>query len=482
LQPFFRTTHQSFAKHGTFLDFKFCRKKFLIDSRLEENLMKTIFRNLAFGALMAGCAAVSASSSFAQDAPADVCKEVEAKQAVYAQFTSNFDKKEIDKRKTAVDAGKQYIQKYGACADDKAIVDYLNANLPGMEEKIKKEEQAAGEKAIIDRFNNSAKAKNVSEIFASGKELSAIKPDLIDVNITMAAAGFEQTLLNPPVNTYNDQVISQAKTVIQQIEAGKTSTGYGAFTYSCPKDKFPDCKSYTLGAMNYAIGYITYYRQNNKQAALPYFYKSTQYNSFSKVDPTVYQAIGAWYLDEAIKIDKARQEILKTTKTDNEETLAMVANQKGYADRAIDAYSRAYKYAKDDKLQKKEYVDGLYTRLKEIYAFRFDNKVEGIDAYIASVQSKPMPDPTIPITPVKEEAPAPAANTTSSTTTMTPDTTKPTTKPTTNTTAPNTKPATTPAVKKPTSTTTNTSSGTKVSETTVKAGAKKTAPKKKGTR
>jgi hypothetical protein len=355
-----------------------------------------------------------------------------------------------------------------------------------MEAAIKKEEQAVGEKAVIDRFNTSAKAKNTSEIIASGKELVAKKPELIDVNITMAAAGFEQTLLNPPVNTYNDEVISQAKTVIQQLESGKTSTGYGAFTYSCPKDKFPDCKSYTLGAMNYAIGYITYYRQNNKQAALPYFYKSTQYNSFSKIDPTVYQAIGAWYLDEAIKIDKARQEILKTTKTDNEETLGMVGTQKGYADRAIDAYSRAYKYAKDDKLQKKEYVDGLYTRLKEIYAFRFDNKVEGIDAYIASVQSKPMPDPTTPITPVKEETPAPAATTTSSTTTtMTPDTTKPATKPVTNTTAPNTttKPATAP-VKKPTSTTTTKTSNTSnVSDTTsVKPAAKKTTPKKKGTR
>ena len=444
--------------------------------------MKTIFRNLAFGVVMAGSAAISASATFAQDA-ADVCKDVEPKQVLYKQFTDNIPKNAtIDQTKTAIKAGDEYLQKYGACAEDKAIVDYLNQYLPGMKTSVKKQDQEIGEKAVIDRFNTSAKAKNTAEIIASGKELVAKKPELLDVNITMAAAAFEQTLATPPVNTYNDEAITQAKTVIQQLESGKTCKGCGAFTYSFANEKYPDTKNNTLGAMNYMIGYIMYYRQNNKQGALPYMYKSTQYNSFSKTDPTVYQAIGAWYLDEAIKIDKERQAKLTANgNKDNDETLAMVASQKGYADRAIDAYSRAYKYAKDDKLQKKEYVDGLYNRLKEIYAFRFDGKTEGIDAFVATVQGKPMPDPTTPITPVKEETPAPTAATNAGTSSITPDTSAPTTKPAANTTNSPTKPTTAP-VKKPTSSTTNTSSGSKVSETTVKAGTKKTTPKKKGTR
>ena len=242
------------------------------------------------------------------------------------------------------------------------------------------------------------------------------------------------------------------KKLFKQLEAGKKSTGYGAYSYSFVNPKFPDSKANTLGALNYMIGYITYYRQNNKKDALPYFYKSTQYNSFSKTDPTVYQAIGAWYLDEAIKIDKERQAKLTANgNKDNDETLAMVANQKGYADRAIDAYSRAYKYAKEDKGQKKEYVDGLYNRLKKLYAFRFDGKIEGIDAFVATVQNKPMPDPSTTVTPVIETAPeSTTTNSSSSTTapTTTTSTTTTVTKPVSTT-----KPATTTEVKTATTST-----------------------------
>ncbi len=431
---------------------------------------------------MAGCAAVTATSTFAQD----VCTNVEANQALYKKYTDNYDKN-VEQIKVAVEAAKEYIGKYEACVDattNKATyadqVNYLKSALPEREAFVKKSQEGAAQQAVIERFNTSAKAKRVPEIFASGKELVAKQPELIDVNITLAAAGFEQTLATPPVNTYNDEVIAQAKTVIQQLEAGKTSKGYGAFSYSFVNPKFSDTKSNTLGAMNYIIGYIMYYRQDKKKDALPYLYKSTQYNSFSKTDPTIYQAIGAWYLDEAIKIDKERQaKLVANGNKDNDETLAMVGNQKGYADRSIDAYARAYKIAKEDKAQKKEYVDGLYTRLKELYAFRYDNKIDGIDAFVATVQSKPMPDPTMPVTPVREDTPTPTA----ATTPIAPNTTTPTTKPATNTTVPNTpKPATSPTRKPVSTTTTKSASSTNVSQTTTKSNAKKPAPKKKGTR
>ena len=431
--------------------------------------MKTVFRNLTLGALLAGCAVVTAPNAFAQD----VCTtDIEGNQALYKQFTDNFDKKEVEKKEIAVTAGKQYTEKYGACADYKAQVDYIKGQVPVLEKDVARIKGATADKAVIDRFNTSAKAKNVSEIFPSGKELYAKKPDLIDIPITLAAAGFEQTLATPTVNTYNDDTIAQAKEAIRQLEAGKKTTGYGVYTYSFVNPKYPDSKANTLGAMNYMIGYIMYYRQDKKKDALPYFYKAAQYNSFSKTDPTIYQAVGAWYLDEAIKIDKDRQAKLAaaTSKTDTPETLAMVASQKGYADRAIDAYSRAYKMAKEDKAQKKEYVDGLYTRLKDIYTFRFDGNTTGIDAFVATVQNKPMPDPSTEVTPVAEEVPA-------TTTPATSSSTAPATVPATTT----TKPAATATPVKPAGTATT----TKPATTEVKATATtpaKSAPKKKGTR
>ncbi|MBA4183326.1 MAG: hypothetical protein H0X49_04855 [Acidobacteria bacterium] len=457
--------------------------------------MKTIFRFLALGIFMAVFSAVTVTSSFAQG------DEAAAKKALYDTYIANYDKKEIDKRKIAIDAAKQYVEKYGANAADKEQVDYFKTAIPDLEKGVVEQQKLEGEaiskanqQKLFKTFDDANKAKNTAVIFSSGKEILAQKPDFLDVNIVLASAGFDQAIANPPVDTYNNDVINYSKAAIQQIEAGKTSvTGeYGAINYVY-KDK-----DNALGWMNYNIGYIMYYRQNNKKEALPFLYKATQQKSATKNFPDIYRAIGAWYLDEAIKIDKDRKaKIVAAGDKDTDETLAMLANQKGYADRAIDAYARAYKIAKDDKNSKKEYTDNLYSRLKELYVFRYDGKTVGIDEFVATVQSKPLPDPSVAITPVKDETTTPPATTsattpaepaTSTATPAAPATSKPA--PATPTKPPTTptKPPTTPTKPPSTTPTQKAETPADVSETTTttaktdKIKAKKTTPKKKGTR
>ncbi len=369
--------------------------------------MKTIFRVLMLGIILS---AVTTVSVFAQD----VCTEVEAKQALYKKFTDNY-AGGLDQKKAAVDAGDQYISKYGACAEDKQIVDYLNANLPKMKTYISDTDAANAKQKLYTDFDTAITASNTGNIFSTGKAILGKEPDFVDVNIALASAGFDQSVANPPVDTYNSDTINYSKTAIQQIEANKASrTGdYGVKQYSYKTDKYTG-KDNALGLLNYNIAYIMYYRQNNKKDALPYFYKSTQYNSFSKTNPFVYQTLGAWYLDQAIKMDADRQaKITAAGDKDTDETIAMLAMQKGYADRAIDAYARAYSLAKNDP-KNKPYADGLYAKLNELYKFRYNGNVAGVDTFVAGVMSKPLPDPTTEITPVKEETPA--ANTTTGTT------------------------------------------------------------------
>ncbi len=444
--------------------------------------MKTIFKKLGAGVLMAGCIAVAGINAFAQDAPAaDVCKEIEAQQALYKTFTENIPKNAtLDQTKTAIKAGDDYVQKYGACPESKQIVDYLNKYLPGMKDTVAKITKQNDTDALLGRFNTAVTGTNkVADpvaTYAAGKEIVALNDKFqTDVLIVLGSAGLDQATAATPVDTYNDQTISYAKQAIQKLEANSPSaTGnYGVLQYSYKTKDFPDGKANALGALNYNIGYITYYRQGKdnpakKKEALPYLYKATQYNSFAQKNPFVYQTIGAWYLDEAIRIDKERQEKLKANgNKDTEETLAMVGMQKGYADRAIDAYARAYKIAKDNKDSKPDYVNALYSKLKDLYAFRFDNNTSGIDQFVATVQTKPLPDPTTAITPVAvEPTPTETTPTTNTTTPPAMDTTKPATD--------TTKPATTPATK-PTTTPT-TPAKKPVSSTDA------TAPKKKGTR
>lgn len=444
--------------------------------------MKAIYRNLALGIFLAVFAVVTAAPTFAQD----VCKDVDANQALYKKYTDNY-AGNLEQVKTAIAAGEEYIQKYEVCKDDKGAatyaeqVNYLKGALPERKDFIKKTEDAAAAKALYDRFNTAAKAKNVADILASGKDVLAKYPDDLDVTIIMASAAFDEVIAKPTVTTYNNDVITYSKKAIQQIEGGKTSKTYGAWSYGL-KDK-----NNALGILNYSIAYTMLLDASRKKEAAPYFYKATQYESNVKSNPFIYQAIGANYLDEILALDKKRTDIIKAAgDKDTPESLEVEAMQKGYAERAIDAYARAYKNAKGDPKQKKEYVDSLSGRLKELYASRYTGKtLDNVDTYVTTVTSKSLTDPATKVDPVKEDPPptTPAATTTPDSST----TTKPPTTPATTTTV---KPATTPA-KPATTTPTKPASPTPTPvkpeamtdvEATAKAKAKKPAPKKKGTR
>ncbi len=329
---------------------------------------------------------------------------------------------------------------------------------------------------LYTAFNTATKAKDTAAIFTSGKAILAKQPEFLDVIITLANAGFDDVGKNAS-SAYTADTVAYANSAIQKIEAGKVSESkdYGALDYVLGD------KNNALRYLNYVVGFTMSVRQDKKKDALPYFYKSAKLETAGKAIPIVYQAIGAYYLDEALRINGVRTEAIKEAGgKDTDETLAMEAEQRGYADRAIDAYARAYKLAKADKASTKESVDNLYGKLTDLYKFRYDNKTEGIDTFVASVQSKPLPDPSTPIVPVKVDVPNPDGTTPATTPTPTvtvPATTTPAaTKPTT----PATKPATTTApATKPATTTPKTAPTTPVG---ANGSAAKPAPKKKGTR
>lgn len=419
--------------------------------------MKTIFRFLGLGALAVTFTAVGATTSNAQD----VCADVEAQQAVYKRFTDNFDK-DIPQRKLAVQAAKEYIEKYGACADSKQQVDYLKGYIPPTEEAIRKFEQGQVAQARYTRFNTALEATNWDEVYASGKEVLANETDpktQLDVTILLGSIGLDEAIKNN--DKYNADTVRYAQEAIQRIESGATSTNYGVaykgkgILYKNPK--FPDSKSNALGWLNYTIGYIKYNRDKNKKEALPYLYKATQYTSAPKSFPEIYATIGQWYLDEIARLETERAEKLKAANnTDTDETKAIYALQKGYGERASDAFARAYKLVGTTPAEK-ALRDNIYSRLKIAYEIRNGNAT-GMDAYIASVQSKPMPNPMTEVTPVVEAAPATTTSTSSATSsTATPAAT-----------------ATTPV--------NNAKAETTAKPVNAASTAKKPAPKKKGTR
>lgn len=418
--------------------------------------MNRVFKFLASAAMLVAVAVVPA---FAQ--------QQEECEALYKKYMDNY-KGTLAQRKMAVEGGRQYLAK---CASlDADINKYLEKALPPIEKRIDFEETVAA-------FNESIKdAKNVNAevAFTSGKRLlSNHDPNLVDVMLVLASVGFDKAVAKPPVNTYNADAISLAKQAIQKIEGGTTSQQYGAYGFTYKN------KENALAWMNYTVGFITYFNQNNKKEAIPYLYKATKYETGSKDNPknnaVIYQAIGDFYREEYNRLDTERESLAKQAEGKTPEEVKVLADkakellllQKGYAERMIDAYGRAYSFAGTDKT----YKDALYNDLKVLYAFRHDNKpTTTLDAYISALNGRPMPDPTTAVTPVVDTTTTTTATTpTSSTSSL------PTTTPVSNTT--NSRTATTDANGNGTKQATTTKA-----KTTTKTPAKTPAPKKKGTR
>lgn len=424
--------------------------------------MKTILRALVLGILMTAFTAATVTTTFAQDATAE-------KQALYKKYTDNY-AGTIEQKKIAIDAAKQYIDKYGANAEDKEQVVYFQNALPTLQKTIADAAAAAAKTNLYKRFDASVQAKNWDETYASGKEVLAQNPDLLDVIIVLGSIGYDESLKTPANTKYNADTINYAKSAIQKLEANKPSQNYGAYQYTYGGIKeFPNGRENALGWMNYNIGYLMYFNQNMKKEALPYLYKATQYNSATKNFPVIYQTIGASYFDEAKSLGQQIIDKLKAAgDKETDETKALYALQKGYADRAIDAYARAYKVAGSNPATKPEYKAGLYKILQDLFKFRYDGKTDTLDTYLATVMNKPMPDPTVAVTPVVEATPA--TTTTGSLSTNSNTTVAATPESSNNTAA------------KTSVTVTDTTTSKTAAAAKTKAPVKKIAPKKKGTR
>ncbi len=451
--------------------------------------MKNILRALMLAIVMTAFTAAAVTTSYAQDEQAQA-----EKTALYQKYIDNY-KGTLAQKKIAVEAAKQYIEKYGANEIDKQQVDYFKKALPALEKGIGEKENIDKINAVADRFNSSFGANNFDDTYASGRELLAKNPENLDVIIVLGSIGFDESRKATANTKYNADTINYAKQAIQKIESGAKSDTFGAFSnYSYgsflkypgtdKKDTYPG-RDNALGNLNYKIAYLMYFNQNQKKEAIPYFYKASKYDSSVKNLPDIYQIIGDSYFEEAKRLNTESEKLaVGAGNKDTDESKAKDALAKGYADRAIDAYARAYKIASTTQGVKKEYKDGLYKLLQELFKFRFNGKIEGLDSYVATVMNKPFADPSTAVTPIAIEA----APTTTTSTSTSPSSSLSTTSNTS--VSASAQPIATGSSTAKTGTTTTTTAKTATTATTPKTAAaaktktpaKKAAPKKKGTR
>ena len=393
--------------------------------------MKSLFRVSILGFLMLAVVGVSNLTVAAQTDP---------KADLYEKFTSNYNG-DLEQQKIAVAAGKEFIQKYGASEDDKAIIDYLKGAIPSIEQSIKDEEirlaeeekrrQAAAERAeLLKKFNAAFKDKNWNNFFNAGESILKSDPEFYDIAVILATAGFDEAANKN--DSFNERTIKHAEFAIGKLSSGAKprSDTCGGNYYPYKTDDFANCVPNAQGWMNYYIGWIKSYRQQKKDEAIPYFFEATKYNSGASELPTTYQAIGAWYVQKASGLIEERNAILEErnaeTKLPEPDELKIkglderidqkIAMERGYADRAIDAYSRAYSLVPAAD-RTKTYATGIFSTLQNLYKLRYYEKPEmqtdaAINMNVSMIKSKKMPDPSTDVQPIVDAKPAVAPDST----------------------------------------------------------------------
>jgi len=394
--------------------------------------MKTIFRYTNIAVLTAAFIALGTVASFAQDP----CADAEGQTTLGDKFRAEFADKTIEGRKKAIETGKQFLEKYGACPPAEELATYLKGQVPKMETALKALQDQKAKDDLTNPFDAALKAKDWDKVYSLGKQILEKYPDEYrPVEIVLGSIGGEEAVTKANFKHADDALIF-AKKSIADLEAGKTfvlankpALGFSSFSYPNKED--------ALGWLNYYIGFITNVVKKDKVGALPYLYKATQAASESKTKAVPYTFIGYYYAAQGDKLADEIQALIKAQDAKDTEEVAKqkvevikarVALFNGTNERAADAFARALSRAPDAaaKADIKKALDFSYNR-------RF-GKMDGVDAWVANTVKQPFVNPTTPVEPISD--PEPTTSTTTSTAPATPEV---------NPIAPATKPPTVPA-------------------------------------
>jgi hypothetical protein len=313
--------------------------------------MKRTINLLALAAVVA----VFAVPAFAQ---ADQCTDDNKDLWYQKTFLPNF-KGEPPQQKLAYDAAKKYL---AACPEDdyskymkRVLVDPMDAML-----------SKAG---VGKQFEDAAKNKNYAEVLRIGKLVLADNPDNTLVYIIMGQAGLGDSSLLSDAAPY-------AKKSIELIEGGKPFAPYPS-------------KDQALASMTYAIAKSMV--KTDPTGAIPYFIKAAKYDSDLKKAALLYNELAAAY--GAGPVSKYSDEYKPFIgQPESTESKLVLANLNQAVDRQIDALARAAAYS-TNPTDKKAMMDALGDVAKPRNMTEAD-----LNAMVASVINKPLPDLPQPIT------------------------------------------------------------------------------------
>ena len=342
--------------------------------------MKTLSRLLTLAAL----AAAFSLPAFAQDpaatpaAATGPCEEA-AKGELYTQY---YNTKKTDQPK-AYEFGKQYLEKYGSCADNYTA-------------SVKKFVDLYGKALLRSDFFKAYDAKDVAKLNTLGRQLLSNDPN--DAAVAMlAAVGVYRGVQEKNAAVTDADAAFYVNKAIELIEAGQQPKNLADQPSWLPFAKKEDAMSFLTFSQGAMLA------KSNPADALKKYVAVAQSSGTDKETPALYANIAQIYRDEVTPL----YEKYKTFTTETDESRLLLANINRLVDSMIDAYARAVAYSTKPE-DKARYMASL----TELYKSRHNNTDAGLTEFIAGIKSQPI-TVTPPITSVP--APTPAATPTTGT-------------------------------------------------------------------
>ena len=357
---------------------------------------------------------IAVTGAFAQNP----CDELDTPTAQYEKFLGLYNKKPfvLAEAEDAANTGKAFLEKFGACEAWKEQAAFVKAQVQRLDVTIERERFGPN----FTEFDKAVNADNTENIYKYGKIILDKFPDNHNIKYVMAVS-VNREVANKNMK-FNADAATYAKQLLDGLKGGsikpnrKDKQGrdtVGVLKYEViPQD--------AISELNYTLGNVLYFGQNDKKSGIPYFYATTQASGFRKDFAPVYATIGGYYLEQAAPIGEEIAKLIETIKTAPDEEKPKIDTEikakealfNGYTERAMDAFARAAKFAKADTPAGQTYKKGLEDEVKRLYKIRFPDKTTGVDEWVAASTARPLPDPTSAVQPVTDPDPTTTTNTT----------------------------------------------------------------------
>lgn len=219
------------------------------------------------------------------------------------------------------------------------------------------------------------KAQKYPELFRVGDQVLAEEPEHLKTIIHLAYAGY--LAAGKGDDSFGEAALAHARRAVLLVDSGRASDW----------QPFADQQD-ALGHLHFVIGELSV--KSDPEEAVRLFRRAVEIGGTVKQTPVLYSRLAAAYVADRYEPLSRDYESRYAGREPSDESRAALAKVNAVVDLVIDAYARAVAYAGDDARYaeaRRRWSD----ELTRFYKFRHNDTTDGLEAFIAGIAAKPLP-------------------------------------------------------------------------------------------